>query len=489
MKTPLHKLFGYALGEGAFTLSMGGIANFALLYYTQVLGLGPKYAGLALSITIIWDAISDPVMGHVTDHTRSRFGRRHPYMLGGGLLLAIAFLFLWFVPSGFSGSTELFWYLLSMNLVVRTAVTVFVVPYTALGFEMCTDYDERSKLQSIRFFMNQIVNFGGGALAWSLFFQDGTAADGTRIDGTRIAGNYAVMGLWLTAGIAVMVVACVFFTRGLAKDNRSEPSAGNDLRTFVQDFRSILSDRLAFYVFSSKFIIMLGMMFVAQIQIFTFVEYMHFSSTEKTIAHGTGMLSFAAGSLFHAWLVKRIDKKQTAFVGMAIAAIGSCSLFVLFVGELMPTQLDWVVPNAVPLLAGAELSISLAAFSVLQGLWWGGMGMLAPLMLSMMADVSEINYVQTGKQRDGSYSAMFSFFMKAAMGVGMFLNGWLLEFAGYDSTLDEQDSGTLVNLATITFVAGPIALIPLIPLFWKYPVDRAFMQTIKKRRAEMNPAA
>lgn len=92
-KTPIRTIYGYALGEGAVSLSMNGIANFGMLFYTQVLGLGPKYAGLALSVTLIWDAISDPIMGHITDNTRSRFGRRHPYMITGGLLLAVSFFF------------------------------------------------------------------------------------------------------------------------------------------------------------------------------------------------------------------------------------------------------------------------------------------------------------------------------------------------------------------------------------------------------------
>lgn len=485
MKTPLRRILGYAVGEGAFTLSMNGIGNFALLYYTQVLGLGPTYAGLALSITIIWDAISDPVMGNITDHTRSRFGRRHPYILWGGLVLAASFFFLWFVPSGVVGSTALFWYLLLMNLVVRTAITVFVVPYTALGFEMCVDYNERSKLQSVRFFMNQIVNFSGGALAWSLFFGDKVAEDGTRIDGTKIAGNYATMSVWLTLAIAVLVVACVYFTRHYARDNRSQLAVHNDMKSFLEDFRDVLTDRFALYVFSSKFIIQLGMMFVAQIQMFTYVEFMQFSSMEKTIAHGAGMLAFAGGALFHAWLVKRLDKKPTAFIGMGIGALGNVALFALFIGGLMPTQFHWVAPEGIPFFAGEEIPVAVYAFALFQGMWWGGMGMVAPLMLSMVADISEINYVETGKKREGGYSAMFSFFVKAAMGVGMFLNGWVLEFAGYESGKSAQTFDTLRNLAIITFVAGPLFLLPLIPILRKYPVDRAFMEAIKLRRRKM----
>ena len=113
------------------------------------------------------------------------------------------------------------------------------------------------------------------------------------------------------------------------------------------------------------------------------------------------------------------------------------------------------------------------------------MGMLAPLMLSMIADISEINYVRTGELKDGSYSAMFSFFTKAASGVGMFMNGYLLEFAGYKSGAEEQLPEVVRNLAIITFVSGPIVVLLMLPVLMKYPVDRAFMMDIKAKKDAM----
>ena len=358
VKTSLRTIYGYATGEGAVSLSMNGIANFAMLFYTQVLGLGPKYAGMALSITILWDAISDPIMGHITDNTRSRFGRRHPYILGGGLLLAVSFFFLWFVPAGFSGPTRLFWYLLSLNFIVRTAVTIFIVPYTALGFEICTDYNERSKLQSARAFLNQIINFAGGALAWSIFFRDEVAADGSRIDGTKIVGNYLNMSIVLTAATAVFIIACVVFTRKFAQDNRQSLVPHNDLKSFLKDFKEIALDKYGMYVFSGKFIVVLGIMLTAQVQMFTYVDFMQFTHTEKTIAHGAGMLAFAFGSLFQAWMVVRFDKKPAAYVGIFISAVGGIMLLIIFIGGILAPQTYWPLAEGVPVIGGMNIPVS-----------------------------------------------------------------------------------------------------------------------------------
>lgn len=89
----LGRIFGYALGEGAVSITMNGIANFAMLYYTQVLGLGAGYAGLALSITLLWDALTDPVMGHLTDNTRTRFGAACPTCWSEALRWRFRFIF------------------------------------------------------------------------------------------------------------------------------------------------------------------------------------------------------------------------------------------------------------------------------------------------------------------------------------------------------------------------------------------------------------
>lgn len=474
------------MGDGAYSLSMNGIANFALLYYTQVLGLGPKYAGLALSITIVWDALSDPVMGYITDNTRSRYGRRHPYILGGGLLLMFSFFVLWYVPGFLMGPVRLFWFLLVVNLLVRTAVTIFFIPYAALGFEICTDYDDRSKLQSVRFFIKQLANFSGGALAWTIFFRDEIAPDGTRIDGTRVVGNYQNMSLWLTLAIGVFIVASVYFTRGYASDSRNDDRLRIAFKAFVDDFRKTLLDRNAIYVFASMFLIQLGGMITAQIQIFAYVDFMQFSHGEKTVVHGAGMLSFAAGALLHAWLVKRFDKKPTAYLAIVVSVFGNAMLYAIFIGEVFTVPAGSVGPDSLPLLGGAGLSFPVLLFALFQGIWWGGMGMLAPLMFSMVADISEINYVETGRLRDGSYAAMFSFFLKAAMATGMLINGWLLEFSGYETNVPKQSSGVARNLATITFVAGPCFFAMMIPILRKYPIDRRFMQLIEERRSRMD---
>jgi GPH family glycoside/pentoside/hexuronide:cation symporter len=487
-KVSLGHIFNYAIGEGAFSLTMNGIANFAMLYYAQVLGLSAGKAGLALSITLIWDAITDPVMGHITDNTRSRFGRRNPYILIGGLFLAVSFFFLWFVPDFFIKTNFiflkanlLFWYILVINLIVRTAVTVFVVPYTALGFEICPDYEDRSRLQGVRYFVNQIVNFGGGAMAWSIFFRDQIGADGGRVDGTKIAGNYFNMGIALTIATALMIIYCVYTMRRHAVDTRQMPRPHNDLMSFLMDFIGTISDRYALYVFAFIGLAQLGMLVVAQSQMFTYVNFMKFTHWDKTCAHGAGMLCFALGSLLQAYLVRHMDKKPAAYIGVGFCVFGNAMLLILFIFGLMPAQMSLPLPENIPLLGGIDVHVSVLAFAIFQGMWWGGCGMLISLATSMIADISEINQCRTGQLKDGSYAAVFSFILKAAMAIGMFFNGILLDWLGYVSGAKEQVPEAIRRIAILTFVSGPIIILLALPILVLYPVNRKFMADIRAK--------
>ena len=468
----IFRIFGYAVGEGAVSIAVNGISNFAMLFYTQVLGLGATYAGIALSVTVLWDAITDPVMGHITDNTRTRYGRRHPYLLWGGLALAVSFFLLWVVPGQFSTAQAIFWAVLLINLAVHTAVTVFVVPYTALGFEICSEYVDRSRLQGVRYFLNQVTNLVFGAFAWTMFFRDGVADDGSRVDGTMIYGNYLTMGIVLSSVTFVMIVLCILATRSYAKDNRPQHVEGNSVRAFLVDIRNILRDRLAWYVFGFFGVAQLAMLLTAQMQMFTYVHYMQLTDTQKTGVHGAGMLAFAIGSLSLSRIVRRFDKKVTGYIGMAIASFGSLALFVAFTGGLVdPLQRVEIAGRAFPFAA--------ILFGLFQAFWWGGCGILLPLAISMIADISEINQKRTGLLKDGSYSAAFSFFLKAATSFGLLITGWLVSRAGIASGAEVQTAEAARNVSVMTFLSGPLVVLISFFILRKYPVDKAYMDKLK----------
>ena len=481
---PLRRIVAYATGEGASSLTQNGIAAFALLYYVQVLGLNSRAAGLALSISMLWDAVSDPIMGHITDNTRSRYGRRHPYILAGGIFLAVAFFFLWFVPGFVKGPTALFYYILTVNLVVRTAWTIFGVPYAALGFEVCTGYDDRAKLQSVRFMFNMAMNLLFNAGGWVLFFSDRLGAGGELVDGTTVRANYPRMGLTLALGALALILICVYSTRRYAYDtSRSPEIKGNSLRDFYVDMRDILRDRLGIIVFLFFGAAQLGMMLVAQLQMFTYRFYMEFPDVEKTFVHGATMAGFAAGAFLATPLVRRFDKKPAAFFGLALVVLGNALLLLVFGGGLVRPH----ATVALPLAGGLSVPLAALLFALFQATYWAGNGVMSPLASSMIADVSEVNKHRTGVLKDGSYSAVFSFFSKAALSLGLLITGSLLDWAGIVPESTVQAAAATKKVALATFLAGPVIALAALLLVLAYPVDRKFMLKIKADLAAREP--
>ncbi len=482
--TPLRRIVAYSMGEGASSLTMNGIAAFAMLYYVQVLGLNSKWAGLALSISMLWDAISDPIMGHITDNTRSRFGRRHPYILGGGIFLAISFFFLWFVPAFFQGPKAIFWYILAVNLIVRTAWTIFGIPYAALGFEICTGYEERAKLQSVRFISNMAMNLLFNAGGWVFFFSDRIGAGGAVIDGTTLKSNYPRMGAVLALAALALMLVCFFSTKRYATDTRaSREIKGNSLKAFLMDMRDILRDRGAMTVFLFFGVAQLGMMFVAQIQMFTYRFYMEFPDLQKTVVHGSTMVGFAIGSLLATPLVRRLDKKPAAGVGVALSVTGNIMLLLIFGGGLLPPRAVCTLPPGIPVLGGTAVPVAALVFAFFQAMYWAGSGVLAPLATSMIADISEINKHRTGILKDGSYAAVFSFFSKAALSLGLLLTGLMLDWAGIVPEAAAQTAAAARNVALETFISGPIFAALALLIILIYPVNRKFMMKIKAELA------
>ncbi|MBC2593454.1 MFS transporter [Ruficoccus amylovorans] len=477
----LARIFGYAMGEGGISIAMNGVSNFALIFLTQVLGLGAGVAALALSITTLWDAITDPLMGYISDNTRTRLGRRQPYLLIGSLALAVSFFLLWFVPQQVTGEAAVFAVVLCINLLLRTAVTVFAVPFTALGFEICPDYEGRSRLQGVRFFINQVVNFTFGAMAWTLFFRDEFSAEGERIDGTLIAGNYLLMGAVLAMAVLIMSLICIVSTWQYAKPYDDEVGDAGNSRSvagFVREFGSILRDRLALWVFGFFVVAQFAMLLTAQMQLFTYVFFMEFSSSEKTFVHGAGMLSFAVCSLFQSRLVARFDKKVCGYIGGGLSFFGGVGLYLVFIGGVLPADSTWTV-------GGVAIPLSVGVFALLQSCWWGGGGVLVPLASSMIADVAAINYVNTGKLKNASYASVFTFCQKTSISIGLLLTGWLVATAGIESGADEQTPEAVRNIATLTFISGPVVIALALFILGRYPVDRAYMDDINRRTEEM----
>ena len=467
------RMVGYSVGECANSLLMNSLFGFAMLYYTEALGLSHALAGIAMGVAVFWDAVTDPVMGHLTDNTRSRFGRRHPYILFGGVLVTVIYVFLWVVPDFARGSPQaLFWYLLVINLLQRTAITVFGVPYVALGFELCSDYDGRVTLQGIRSAMNMLANLLGVALAWSIFFSDNET-----VRATSLPENYVRMGL----GFAVVSLACILFvvfaTRRQMVDNRRLPVSQHGIRGFFRDMKEIIGDFYPRYVFAFIVIVTVGIALVSSLQMYLYEHFMKFGGFEKTLAHGGSMVGFGIGSLVGGLLVRRLEKKGTVVFAGLLSIGSNFALAGLFLtGTLVPGQtvevLGWPFPYA------------FVIFVLLHATYWLGNGIIFPTATSMMADVAEINELRTGVNKDGAYAAIFSFALKCAISIGVLLSGFILTRIGFKTGAGlAQTPATVWTLCGVTLLAGPAISLCSLGLIRYYPVNKGLLERLRTEAA------
>jgi GPH family glycoside/pentoside/hexuronide:cation symporter len=265
------------------------------------------------------------------------------------------------------------------------------------------------------------------------------------------------------------VLLCAVFTWTYARDNRGAHLPGNSLGAFRADLTSILTNRLAWIVFGFFALAQLGMLLTSQIQMFTYVLYMEFNETQKTAVHGAGMIAFALGSLSLLWLSRRYDKKPCGYFAGAVCVAGGLGLLLVFGTGCLDR-------GAAVTSGNVTIPVAVIVFGLLQSLWWGGCGILVPLAASMIADLADLDNRKTGVLKDGSYAAVFSFVVKAAAAAGMFFTGRLVDWSGFVAGAETQTAAALENIAIMTFVSGPMAVLAAMLVLRHYPVGRSYMK-------------
>ncbi|GDY11924.1 MFS transporter [Planctomycetota bacterium] len=466
------RMLVYASGEAATSLVINTGLGFAMFFYTQALGLSPAWAGLAMSISVFWDAIIDPVMGHVSDRTRSRWGRRHPYFLIGGVGMVVASYFVWNVPEYFTTSQALlFGYVLALQLAVRSLFAVWIIPYTALGFEICTDYEGRTRIQGYRESLNMLSNMAGTAIAWSFFFLDQTVQrDGKDVvvKGLSQPENYHQMGLWY-GGIALFFVLFVTWaTRSHIVDSRNLAVSNSGLGDFFHGLREMAKDGLSKWVIGFVVVVVTGVALTATLQVYTWDHYLTaISGHWRTLTHSCSIIGLAAGAFIASAVVRLMDKRMAVILGTVLNLV--CNL--LIAGLVLT---GWFDRNGVFLYI---------AYTVLSSLYWVGHGIMVPVSTSMLADISEIERRRTGQDRDGLYASFFAFARKAGISAGLFLAGMSLTWIGFvEGPKVTQTPSVSWSLCALYLFLGPAISMVGVVLMLNYPVDKRYMDDLRKRQ-------
>lgn len=439
----------YGAGDLGPAITANILAFFLLFFFTSVAGLNAGLAGSILMIGKIWDAVNDPMVGMLSDRTRSaKWGRRYPWILWGAIPFGVTFFLQWLVPNlGADPATQqwgLFWYYVIVAILFNSFYTMVNLPYTALTPELTQDYNERTSLNSFRF----AFSIGGSIFSLILaqvIFQ--TITD--------VRQQYIVLGGICAVLSTFPLYWCVFGTRARSRSIAEKlpqlPDASESL-PFLEQLRIVFSNRPFLFVIGIYLCSWLGVQVTAAILPYFVVNWLGLSSsTFTTVAlavQGTALLMLFVWSAVSA----RVGKKAVYFMGMVLWIIAQAGLFFL-----RPDQNVWMYPLAV--MAGVGVSTAY----------------LIPW--SMIPDVIELDELTTGQRREGIFYGFMVLLQKLGLAIGLFVVGQALNAAGFVESTSAQPNPAQPEsaLLAIRLAIGPmptIALILGLILAYFYPITR-----------------
>jgi len=452
-KVPVSQKIAWGMGGLPENLANNAILVMVYPIYQVALGLNPMWIGVALSISRVLDAITDPMMGNITDNTRSRWGRRRPWIFIGAILMSVFFALMWLIPTGF-GEISLFVYFATMAVLFYIGFTIFIVPFGALGFELVLDYNERTKLQVYRLIPAYL---GGLMLPWlyklSLLdcFKHETLK--TEVNGVRYVG----------LGAAIIILVCSLVPSLFTKE-RYASMIQEKIKTW-DAIKFTFSDKPYLMILIYTFMVFLGIFFVNPLM--TYINIFYICGGDKgTAAYIGGWAGTfcAVGQMIALPIIGKIagfvDKKVVIFTGLSIAAIGYASSWFLFDPEHPWLQL---IP---PLVANFGLC----------GCWIiGG---------SIVADICDYDELKTGKRREGMYSAVSGFVYKCTLSFVALLSSSILVWAGIKGDLQSLSMDIINKLRVMYLIIPAVAFILGILAMWKYPLTKAKVIEVQKQLEE-----
>ena len=427
-----HK-FAYGLGSLTNNILAAASGNM-MIALNLGYGMNPALVGLLGSIPRLTDALTDPLMGYISDNTHTRWGRRRPFMFVGAIAASLIFIVLWQIPAGMSEGA-LFAYFLVISLFFFLAYTVFATPFVALGYELTADYHERVRLMGVQNFIGQ---FAWVIASWFFAFMTLPWFAGMAEGASWLAVLVAV-GCILTGIVPVLVLRERFAD---APSDRVDTSsllnrAWHEIYSFAQGFKTTIVNRNFLILGGATFLVFNGFQLIASFQAYVIVFYLYGGDGEAAgpligiFGTLTSVATFAVIALVT--LVTPIfGKRPTFFLCIAISIVGYSSKWFLY-----SVDHPYLVLAAAPLMAF-------------------GLGSIFTLMGSMVADVCDVDELQTGKRREGMYGSVFWWVVKLGMALALALGGFLLNATGFDEAFGGNQSERTLFLMRVFDVLVPV---------------------------------
>ena len=492
-KVPVLQKFSFGAGHLVLNLLPGSLGIF-MFFLLSAFGMDPFLAGLLGGLPRLFDALTDPLMGYITDNTKSNYGRRRPYIFVGAILSGILFAVLWQLDAG---NTQMynFWYFLIFSMIFLIGNTMFATPLIALGYEMTSDYNERTNLMAFSQTIAQIAwmvvpwfwviiaspdIFPVGAEEIARIGSLGLGEEETRRMTEQALQANGVRKLSVVVGLLCMAFGLLpaIFCKGIdasQMENRKELSFAKMFDNLKDLFKSIVQvskNKPFMKLCGATFLVFNGFQLVASFSYFIIVYYMFqgdFASAGNWPAWFSTVTAFATAFMVIpviSLLAKKYGKRQAFVISTVISIIG----YILKWWGFDPGN-PWLIFMPIPFMAF-------------------GLGGLFTLMMSMTADVCDLDELENGMPRkEGTFGAVYWWMVKLGQAIALVLGGLVLKLVGFDQNATIQTAETMVNLRIADIIIPAVTAAMAVAIMWNYNLSEERAKEIKeeliKRRGEL----
>ena len=431
----------YSIGSIPNGIKTDTFTFFLLFFYSNIIGLNPALAGTAIFIALCVDAITDPLMGTISDRTNSFIGRRHPFMFISFIPMSVGYILLFAPRQDWDLSqNDLFLWMTIFTIITRIGMTLFDIPHRAFGGEITKNYEERTLLMSWREMFAWIAGLGNAFLGYGVFFSSTTEYPQGQLNPDAWF-PFALTGAIL---MIVSVLYCSYTTRDQAK-NLSKWSGTISLLSILTELKIALSNRSFMIFFFGNLFLSLSWGLANTLTLFVNTYFWDFEATQIKYF----LPVYFVGTIFAFYLtpkmVKRFNKRNIVLICISMVGLLSPAAFILYNLGLTPENGSY------------ELVFFISTFLVFL-ITFNIVGIM--VRDSMIGDIADEVELQSGKRQEGILFAAVGFMQKLNAGLGTFFAGQVLSLINFDRL-----NHTAEQAYTLAFVQGPVTtLLMIIPI-------------------------
>ena len=431
----------YSIGSVANGVKTDTFTFFLLFFYSNIIGLNPGLAGSAIFIALCIDAITDPLMGTISDRTNSSLGRRHPYMFISFIPMSIGYILLFAPRQGWDMSqTDLFLWMTVFTVLTRLGMTLFDIPHRAFGGEVTKDYQERTILMSWREAFGWIAGLSNAFLGYGIFF----ASTPEYPQGQLNPDAWFPFAL---TGAIVMIISVLYSSYSTKDEIKSLSKwTGNiTLTDIFKELRIAIGNKSFLIFFFGNLFLSLSWGLANTLTLFVNTYFWEFEATQIKYFLPIYLMGTLLALYLTPKLVNLFDKRTIVMISISVVGIIAPAAFIFYNLGLTPENGSYELVMFI-----SSFLIILITFNII-----GNM-----VRDSMVGDIADEVELDSGKRQEGILFATVGFMQKLNTGLGSFFAGQVLNFINFD-----RSNHTAEQAYTLAFVQGPITtLLMIVPL-------------------------